>query len=114
MLEVSDQHQPSLKMTFLGNFVLEYKEAKSNWRKIAREMSGGQLLETAKEIVAGTLIFYQEDGVPYSALSCPVRSACSEELHRREKLEHEKLMREEMKAAKIGGRKRKKRVKKRR
>jgi len=100
-------------MTFLGNFILEYKEAKSNWRKIVREMSGGQLLETAKEIVSGTLIFYQEDGEPYSALSCPVRSACYEELHRREKLDYEKLTREEMKAAKMGGRKRKKRVKKR-
>ena len=99
-------------MTFLGNFILEYKEAKSNWRKIARELSKGQLVETAKEIIERTLIFHQEDGEPYSALSCPVHAACSEELLRREKLEYGILMREEMKTAKMGGRKRKKRVKK--
>ena len=113
MREVTAQHQPSLKMTFLGNFILEYKEAKSNWRKIAREMSKGQLIETAKEIVERTLIFHQEDGEPYSALSCPVHAACTEELFRRDRIDYGTLMKMEMKAAQIGRTKRKKRVKKR-
>ena len=114
MLGIINQPQLNLKMTSLGNFVLEYKTDKSNWLTIAREMSRGQLLETTKEIVERTLIYYQEDGEPYSALSCPVHSACSEELFRRDKLGYEKLMRMEMKAAKIGVRKPKNRGKKRR
>ena len=72
------------------------------------------LIETAKEIVERTLIFHQEDGEPYSALSCPVHAACTEELFRRDRIDYGTLMKMEMKAAQIGRTKRKKRVKKRR
>ena len=113
MLGIINQPQLNLKMTSLGNFVLEYKTDKSNWLTVAREMSSGQLLETAKEIVERTLIYHQADGEPYSALSCPVRSACAEELMRRQALDYRKLMRLETKALKRGETKRKKRVKNR-
>ena len=112
MLGIINQPQLNLKMTSLGNFVLEYKTDKSNWLTVAREMSSGQLLETAKEIVERTLIFHQEDGEPYSALSCPVHAACTEELFRRDRIDYGTLMKMEMKAAQIGRTKRKKRVKK--
>lgn len=79
---------------------------------IAREMTRGQLIETAKEIVTRALVYHDEDGVSYSAMSCPVHTACTDELNRRNKLNMEKLMREEKRDAIIRWRKRKNRVKK--
>ena len=96
-------------MTSLGNFILEYEKGKSDWLKIAREMGDAQLLETAKEITNRTLIYHRENGEEYSTLSCPVHSACSEELMRRQSLEYRKLMRLEVKGLKKRGRKRKNR-----
>jgi|TARA_Y100000310_G_scaffold45258_1_gene42199 hypothetical protein len=92
----------------LGNFVHNYKAGTDVWQSVARELSDGQLSETAKEITEGALVYYQDDGEPYSALSCPVHAACTKELFRRDELNYRKATRAEIK----GVRKREKRVKK--